>query len=81
MISRNFVENDEQKTLFQLFFLRNNKNQSVIVEEVDEIDCSKVKERLEQGDSIFITHKCRKKAEITLIEQDKEAELGYFPHI
>jgi hypothetical protein len=71
----------EQKPLFQLFFLRNNENQSVIVEEVDEIDYSKVKERLEQGDSIFITHKFKEKVGTSLIEQDKEAELLFFPHI
>ena len=61
MISRNFVKIDEEKPLFQLFFLRNNENQSVEVEEVKEIDFRKVKEYLEQGESVFITLKRRRK--------------------
>ncbi len=81
LISRNFVEIDEEKPLFQLFFLRNNENQSVIVEEVDKIDYRKVKERLEQGDSIFITLKRKEKVETSLVERDNAAELWYFPHI
>lgn len=81
MISRNFVENDEEKPLFQLFFLRNNENQSVIVEEVDKINYRKVKERLEQGDSIFITLKRKEKVEASLVERDQAAELWYFSHI
>ena len=61
LISRNFVKIDEEKPLFQLFFLRNNENQSVEVEEVKEIDFRKVKEYLEQGESVFITIKRRRK--------------------
>ncbi|UCE16171.1 MAG: hypothetical protein JSV12_00690 [Candidatus Bathyarchaeota archaeon] len=49
LISRNSIEINGEKTLFQLFFLRNNENQTVMVEEVEEIDFGKVKERLEQG--------------------------------
>ncbi|KPV63714.1 MAG: hypothetical protein AOA66_0670 [Candidatus Bathyarchaeota archaeon BA2] len=43
LISENFVEINEEKPLFQLFFLRNNENQSVEVEEVEEIDFEEVK--------------------------------------
>ena len=63
LISRTSVEIDEEKPLFQLFFLRNNEDQSVEVEEVEEIDFRKVKERLEEGESVFIAPKRKEKVE------------------
>ena len=81
MISRNSVEIDEEKPLFQLFFLRNNEDQSVEVEEVKEIDFRKVKEHLEQGESVFITLKRKEKVEKSLVEWENAAETWYFTHI
>jgi len=81
MISRNFVEIDKEKPLFQLFFLRNNENQTVMVEEVEEIDFGKVKERLEQGESVFITPKRKEKVETSLVEREHAVETLYFTHI
>lgn len=81
LISRKFVENYEEKTLFRLFILKNNENQSVIVEEVDKIDYSKVKQRVEQGDSIFITRGRKEKAKTNFVERDKTAESLFFPYI
>ena len=81
MISRNSVEIDEEKPLFQLFFLRNNEDQSVEVEEVKEIDFRKVKEHLEQGESVFITLKRKKKVEKSLVEWENAAETWYFTHL
>lgn len=81
MISRKFVENDEEKKLFRLFILKNNEKQSVIVEEVDKIDYGKVKQRVEQGDSIFITRGRREKARTNFVERDKTAESLFFPYI
>jgi len=81
LISRNSVEIDEEKPLFQLFFLRNNEDQSVEVEEVKEIDFRKVKEHLEQGESVFITCKRKQKLNSNLIVSEEETEPWYFIHI
>jgi len=81
LISRNFVEINEEKPLFQLFFLRNNESQSVEVEEVREIDFRKVKEHLEKGESVFITLKRTKKIETRLVKGEALAEPWYFTHI
>jgi len=74
LISKNVLETDKDKPLFQLFFLRNNENQTVMVEEVEEIDFGKVKERLEQGEFVFITPKPREKVEKNLAEMEDSAE-------
>jgi len=81
LISRTSVEIDEEKPLFQLFFLRNNEDQSVEVEEVEEIDFRKVKERLEEGESVFIAPKRKEKVETSLVEWENAAETWYFTHI
>jgi hypothetical protein len=81
LISRNVLETDKDKPLFQLLFLRNDENQTVMVEEVEEINFGKVKERLEQGDSVFITLKPRKKVEKNLAEMEYSAETWYFTNI
>jgi hypothetical protein len=81
LISRNSVEIDEEKPLFQLFFLRNNEDQSVEVEEVKEIDFRKVKEHLEQGESVFITLKRKEKVEKSVVEWENAAEPWYFTHL
>lgn len=81
LISRNIVEIDEEKPLFQLFFLRNNENQSVEVEEVEEIDFRKIKTHLERGESVFITLKRKEKLETSLVTREDAAESWYFDHI
>jgi len=42
---------------FRLLFLRDDEEQSVEVEEVGEINFEEVKERLQRGESVFITRK------------------------
>ena len=81
LVSKNFVEIDEEKPLFQLFFLRNNENQSVEVEEVEEIDFRKVKEHLEQGESVLITLKRKERLETGLVEVEGVTKPWYFTHI
>ncbi len=81
LISRNLVEIDEEKPLFQLFFLRNDENETVIVEEVEKIDFEMVKERLEQGESVFITPKRKENVGMSLVEWEHTAETWYFTHI
>lgn len=43
--------------VFRLFFLKNNENYDVEVEEVKEIDFTKITDRLERGESVFISPK------------------------
>ena len=81
LISRNFVEIDGEKPLFQLFFLRNNENQSVEVEEVEEINCKKIKEHLAHGESVFITLKRKENVEEKLVKNEAAAEPWYFTRI
>jgi hypothetical protein len=42
---------------FQVLFLRNDESQEVEVQEVKEVDFLTVQERLEHGESVFITSK------------------------
>jgi len=81
LISRNFAEINAEKSLFQASFLKNNKKQSVEVEEVEDIDLGKVKEHLEQGESVFITLKHKKKLKPRLVKGEATEEPWYFTHI
>lgn len=81
LISRNSLEIHEEKPLFQLFFLKNNEDQSVEVEELEEIDFKEVKEHLEQGESVFITLKRRERVEMSVVEWEYAAEPWYFTHV
>ena len=42
---------------YQVLFLRNDSTQDVEVQEVNEVDFLTVKERLDKGESVFITSK------------------------
>ena len=81
LISRNLVKIDEGKPLFQLFFLRDNENQSVEVEEVEQIDFREVKKHLENGESVFITLKRKEKLETGVVKWEGVAESWYFTYI
>ena len=54
---KHFVEDNEKKPRFQLFFLKDNEDLSVEVDEVNKIDFEIVVQRLKQGESVFITSK------------------------
>jgi hypothetical protein len=55
--SHSFVKDLEKRPVYQLIFLNEEENQGVEVKEVDEIDFTEVKRRVEKGDSVFITRK------------------------
>ena len=78
---RNVIEVNEEKPLFQLFFLKDDEDQRVEVEEVEEIDFRGVKKRLEQGESVFITRKRKQKLNTGLVAREDASELWYFSHI
>jgi hypothetical protein len=81
LISENFVEINEEKPLFQLFFLKDDEDQSIKVEEVEEIDFRKIKKHLEKGESVFITRKRKQKLNTTLVAREDVAEPWYLSRI
>jgi len=74
------VEINEEKPLFQLIFLKVDEDQSVEVEEVEEIDFTEVERRLKQGESVFITSKPKQKPKV-LVAKEEAAEPWFFYHI
>jgi len=78
---RKVIQVDEERPVFQLFFLKDNENQSVEIEEIEEIDFRGVKERLEQGESVFITLKREEKVETRLVKEEALAEPWYLTRI
>jgi hypothetical protein len=78
---RKVIQVDEERPVFQLFFLKDNESQSVEIVEIEEIDFRGVKERLEQGESVFITLKRKEKVETRLVKEEALAEPLYFTRI
>jgi len=78
---RKVIQVDEERPVFQLFFLKDNESQSVEIVEIEEIDFRGVKERLEQGESVFITLKRKEKVETRLVKEEALAEPWYFTRI
>jgi hypothetical protein len=72
---------DGQKLLFKLLFLKDDEDQSVEVEEVEEIDFRRVEKHLAQGESVFITPKRAQKLNNSLVAWEDTTELWYFSHI
>ena len=81
MVLRKVIEVNEEKPMFQLFFLKEDEDGSVEVEEVEEIDFREVERRLKQGESVFITHKREQKLNTSRVAREDEAEPWFFSHI
>jgi len=81
MVLRNVVEVNEEKPLFQLFFLKENEDQGVEIVEVEEIDFKEVERRLKQEESVFITRKRKQKLNTTLVDKESVAEPWYLTRI
>jgi hypothetical protein len=75
------VESNRENSIFQLFFLLNNENQDIEVVDVEEIDFTEVKNRLEKGESVFITRKRKQKSEPILVASEETVEPWYFTHL
>ncbi len=71
-------EINQEKPVYQLFFLREDENYGVEVEEVEEIDFDRVKSRLERGESVFITRKRKPELNTTSGTMEEASELWYF---
>jgi len=70
---------------FHLFFLKNDENCNVEVEKVEKVDFTKIMERLERDESVFISPKNKQESstEIFVKESSKKhlAKPWYFTHI
>ncbi|MEM2108847.1 MAG: hypothetical protein QXL10_06170 [Candidatus Bathyarchaeia archaeon] len=79
------TEKCTKSTFFRLFFLKNNENYGVEVEEFEEIDFTKIIERLKRGESVFISLKCKqessRKIPVKKFSKENASEPWYFTHI
>ncbi len=66
--------------LFQLFFLAHDRNQSVEVVEVENLDFGEVVQRLKGGESVFITYKPTETRKPKLEIKEEEKEVWYITH-
>ena len=80
MVVRNAIHVNEEKPLFELFFLKHDEDQSVEVVEVEEIDFTEVKKHIEQGGSVFIARICKQELNTSLIAKEDVADPWYFIH-
>jgi len=81
VLKSNLIKVKEEDPLFQLFFLKNDEDQSIEVLEVEEIDFTEVKKRLDQGESVFITRKRKQKQNPSQTVGEEVIEPWYFSHV
>jgi len=81
LLKSKHIESNRENSVFQLFFLLNNENQDIEVVEIEEIDFTEVKKRLEKGESVFITRKRKQELEPILVAGEETADPWYFYHI
>jgi len=74
---RNDIEAKKKEAPFQMFFLKNDENQTVESIEADEIDFEEVKRHLENGESVCITQKKEQKPDVNFIAYEQVKEPGY----
>jgi hypothetical protein len=78
LLKSEHIESNRENSVFQLFFLLNNENQDIEVVEVEEIDFTEVKNRLEKGESVFITRKRKQKSEPILVASEELVDDPWF---
>ena len=61
MRMRNDIRREEEKCIYQVMFLKNDKHQDVCIEEVEKIDFEELGEHLQLGESVFITNRSYQK--------------------
>jgi len=59
-----------KRPVFQIIFLNEDENQGVEVKEVDEVDFTEVKMRVEKGDSVFITRRENEKIDTSSLRHE-----------
>jgi len=68
---RHIVEIRKGKPLYQIFFLKNDEDQSVNVQESEVIDFEEIKKRLDLGESIFIIRKNPQQLNVRWISEEQ----------
>ena len=81
MMLRNVIKFSEKKVPFLLFFLKDDEDQSVEVEEVEEVDFKTVKRHLEEGESVFIAPKRKQESNTSSIAKEDRTKPWYFTRI
>jgi len=77
----NTIQSSEERPKFQLFFLKDNENQSVEVVGIEEINLEEVGERIERGKSVFITRRSKQQCGSPRAVSEGTRESWYFTHI
>ena len=72
------IEVNEEKSLFQLLFLKEDKAQRI---EVEEIDFREVEKHLERGESVVIKPRRKQKLNPDLVAKGGAREPWYFTHV
>lgn len=81
MALEKIVKPVKERDRFQLFFLKNDEYEGVEVEEVEEIDFEGIMERLDRGESVFITNKRGQEPYPRSRRREDAEEPWYFIHI
>jgi hypothetical protein len=74
---RIIIENKKKQTPFQMFFLKNDQDETIEVIEVNRIDFEEVKKHLERGKSVFIATKKEQKPDVNFIAYKQVKEPWY----
>ena len=79
VVTKTFTIEDE-RPLFQVLFLKDDKNDSVEVEETNEVDFQKVKDHLEHGEAVFITRRLGQRSSNSLISKQSAISSSRIAH-
>ena len=74
---KTIIETKKKEAPFQLFFLKNDENQTVDSIEANKIDLEEVKRRLENGESVCITQKKEPNLDVNFIAYEQAKEPWY----
>jgi hypothetical protein len=69
------LEFADEKPIFQLFYLKNDRSQSVQIDEVEEIDCDEIRVHLAHGESVFITPKKKIRLDVPKLSRGLDISL------
>ena len=78
---KSVMKTKKKELTFQVFFLKNDEDQSVEVVETEEINFEEVKRRIKHGESVFITHKQEPKTRTSRITTKIEKDPWYLSRI
>ncbi len=78
---KNTVARSEGKPLIQLVLLKKGEDQGVEVVEVEAVNFTEVKKRLERGEKVSITLKRRKKLDLRQVAREDTIGPLYFSHV